>query len=266
MGFFHGELKPFSQLDLVAPITTWPNFFSSAVYAFEGIGCVLPVFHGMEEKAFFTPINGVLNTAMTLVTVMYFSIGFFGYLKYGSDCLASITLNLPVANPLFQSVKICFAIAVFITFNLQFLVGCDILWSYILRSSKFLQTLTENNNLLNSEGDPNIEQQNARRNSSRILWIIENGFRSIIIIIAFALAMIVPRIDLFIALIGAIASSTLAIIVPICLDLLIFWPQENYCKKKLAKDVIILLFGTYIFFAGTYTSLFDIVEYLSGKD
>lgn len=96
--FFDGELKPYSQLELVAPVVNWPTFFSSAVFAFEGIGCVLPVFHGMEHKSFFTPLNGVLNTAMILVTVMYYSIGFFGYLKYGKDCDASITLNLPVEN------------------------------------------------------------------------------------------------------------------------------------------------------------------------
>ena len=52
----------------------------------------------MKYKSSFLPWNGVLNTGMTLVSVMYFSIGFFGYMKYGSDSLASITLNLPVSN------------------------------------------------------------------------------------------------------------------------------------------------------------------------
>ena len=106
--FFDGEFKPFSALDLVAPISNWPTFFSTAVYAFEGIGCVLPVYHGMETKRFFTPINGVLNTAMFIVFIMYYAIGFFGYLKYGMDCQASITLNLPVENVTkkFKSIKL----------------------------------------------------------------------------------------------------------------------------------------------------------------
>jgi len=96
--FFDGDLRPFNQLDLVAPFKNWPTFFSTAVYAFEGIGCVLPVYHGMEQKEFFSPINGVLNTAMFMVFIMYYAIGFFGYLKYGVDCQASITLNLPIEN------------------------------------------------------------------------------------------------------------------------------------------------------------------------
>jgi proton-coupled amino acid transporter len=96
--FLDGDLKPYNELMLVAPVRNWPIFFSSAVYAFEGISCVLPVYHGMHNKEFFTPLNGVLNTAMFIVAALYYAVGFFGYLKYGNDCAASITLNLPVQN------------------------------------------------------------------------------------------------------------------------------------------------------------------------
>ena len=95
---FDGDLKPSNQLELVAKFSSWPIFFSSAVYAFEGISCVLPVYHGMERRSFFTPWNGVLNTAMFFVAIMYYAIGFFGYLKYGADSKASVTLNLPIEN------------------------------------------------------------------------------------------------------------------------------------------------------------------------
>lgn len=93
--FFVGSLKPISELELIASYKTWPIYFSSAIYAFEGISLVLPVFHEMHQKSEFATWNGVLNTAMTLVAIMYFSIGFFGYMKYGTDAAASITLNLP---------------------------------------------------------------------------------------------------------------------------------------------------------------------------
>ena len=39
--------------------------------------------------------NGVLNTSMTLVVALYLAMGFYGYLKFGEDIEASITLNLP---------------------------------------------------------------------------------------------------------------------------------------------------------------------------
>ena len=71
---------------------------STAIYAFEGISLVLPVHNEMRVKEHFTPWMGVLNIAMTIVALIYFAIGFFGYIKYGNEAMASVTLNLPVDN------------------------------------------------------------------------------------------------------------------------------------------------------------------------
>ena len=40
-------------------------------------------------------VNGVLNTSMALVIALYLAMGFYGYLKFGEEIEASITLNLP---------------------------------------------------------------------------------------------------------------------------------------------------------------------------
>jgi proton-coupled amino acid transporter len=52
----------------------------------------------MKEPESYGGWNGVLNTGILLVTIMYFIVGFFGYIRYGSDALGSITLNLPTDN------------------------------------------------------------------------------------------------------------------------------------------------------------------------
>ena len=49
----------------------------------------------MKEPVAFRGYNGVLNTAMILVTAGYIAVGFFGYLKFGDHVHGSITLNLP---------------------------------------------------------------------------------------------------------------------------------------------------------------------------
>ncbi len=73
-----------------------PLYFGTAIYAFEGIGVVLPLENKMREPRALRGWNGVLNTAMICVSCLYIAVGFFGYLKYGERVEASITLNLPV--------------------------------------------------------------------------------------------------------------------------------------------------------------------------
>ena len=74
----------------------YPLYFGTAIYAFEGIGVVLPLENQMRTPRDMRGWNGVLNTSMTIVTCLYIAVGFFGYLKYGEDVKGSITLNLPV--------------------------------------------------------------------------------------------------------------------------------------------------------------------------
>jgi proton-coupled amino acid transporter len=119
--FFNGSFKEVKQLDMIAPFSKWPIYFSSTIYAFEGISLVLPVHHEMRNKERFSPWNGVLNTAMAIVSIMYFSVGFFGYLKYGQDSDASVTLNLPAGDVLCQVIKVFFSIGIFISYSKLYL-------------------------------------------------------------------------------------------------------------------------------------------------
>lgn len=52
----------------------------------------------MKTPKHFLGFFGVLNVGMGGVTVIYILLGFLGYLKYGKDTEASITLNLPTED------------------------------------------------------------------------------------------------------------------------------------------------------------------------
>lgn len=107
-----------------------PLFFATAVYAFEGIGVVLPLIKEMQYPEHISGLNGVLNTSMMLVGILYMAIGFFGYAKYGQFVGASITLNLPVTK-LNEIVRLMFALGIGLSYSLQFYVPWTIIWPII---------------------------------------------------------------------------------------------------------------------------------------
>lgn len=82
----------------VAGFKTIPLFFGQAIFAFEGIGLVLPLHNKMREKDAFLGKAGVVNLGLTITVALYNAVGFYGYLKYGEDTRGSVTLNLPSDN------------------------------------------------------------------------------------------------------------------------------------------------------------------------
>lgn len=56
---------------------------------------VMPLENNMKTPQNFIGCPSVLNTGMAIVVILYSTVGLFGYLKYGNNTEASITLNLP---------------------------------------------------------------------------------------------------------------------------------------------------------------------------
>jgi len=80
-------------------------------------------------------------------------------------------------------------------------------------------------------------------------------------------AFAIPKLDLFIALIGACASSALAIIFPPILQILVFYnvPEPQWQKILwISKSLFICGVGILGFLTGTYTSLQNIIDYFKG--
>lgn len=49
----------------------------------------------MKNPADFRGTFGILNIGLGIIILLYLTIGILGYIKYGSECEGSITLNLP---------------------------------------------------------------------------------------------------------------------------------------------------------------------------
>lgn len=56
---------------------------------------VLALEYNMEDPKHFVGLCGLFNIGMFIIISLYTLVGIFGYLKYGSEVKASLTLNLP---------------------------------------------------------------------------------------------------------------------------------------------------------------------------
>ncbi len=75
------------------------------------------------------------------------------------------------------------------------------------------------------------------------------------------LAALIPQLDLFISLIGALCSSFLALIFPPMLELIIHGPEAT--RLMVVKDVLIISFGLIVFATGTYASVASLTSQFS---
>lgn len=212
--------------------TSWegiPSFFSTVLFAMEGIGTIMPVENSMVERRFLG-CPGVLNSAMTVVVCLYASIGFFGYYKFGEDTDATITKNLPSNEIPAQVVQASISIAVFFTFMLQFYVPLDITWNRIKHR------IPEN-----------------RHNISQIL--LRTG---LVIFVTGIAAAGGEHLGALIDLVGAIFFSTLGLFVPALIEVIVDW-DEGWGKFqwRLIKDIIIMILAIFGLVSGSYYAILE---------
>ncbi|XP_013189259.1 proton-coupled amino acid transporter-like protein pathetic [Amyelois transitella] len=209
----------------------WPEFFSLTIFAIEAIGVVMPLENAMKTPRSMLGFCGVLNKGMTGVTIIYFTLGFLGYLRFGEEVKDSITLNLHDDHIPAQIVNISIAIAVYCTFGLQFYVCIEIAWNGI--KDKFTKR-------------PDLAD-----------YIM----RTIMVTGCVLLAVAVPAIAPFMGVIGAFCFSLLGLIAPAFIEIITYWDIGfGPCKYLIWKNVLVTLFGLFALVFGTREAVSSIIQ------
>ncbi|OXA56591.1 proton-coupled amino acid transporter-like protein CG1139 isoform X2 [Folsomia candida] len=230
------DIQPITERDNFHVIfSSWhqvPLYFGTALYAFEGIGMILPLENKMKTPQDFGGCFGVLNISMFIVGLLYIAVGFFGYLKYGDAAVGSVTLNLPQGEWLAMGVRLSMSVSIFLSYALQFYVPMSIAWPQLqARIPKNAQTAAE------------------------------YAFRTSLVILTFALAVLIPNLGLVISFVGAFCTSVLGLILPPIFSLCTNWGVGYGCGRwMLWKDTALLIFGLVGCIAGTYVSILGIIS------
>lgn len=130
-----------------------------------------------------------------------------------------------------QSVKIMIAIAVFLTYALQFYVPMEIIWK-------------------------------AMKNSYQNPKMAERVIRYSLIVLTVVIAICVPNLGGFISLVGAVCLSMLGMIFPAIIDTVTNYddPGLGVFKWRLVKNILLIAFGLTGFVFGTYVSIKEIIQ------
>uniref|UniRef100_A0A5S6R0B8 Aa_trans domain-containing protein n=1 Tax=Trichuris muris TaxID=70415 RepID=A0A5S6R0B8_TRIMR len=210
--------------------------FGTIMFSFEAINLILPIENRTRNPSFFLKWNGVLNVSCILVTAFYVAIGLFGYVRYGENIKDSITLNLPYDEPLARSVKAIIAVAVALSYPLQYHVPMDFIAGYL--KEKY------------------IEKPHKR-------MLLEYSVRYGLTLLIFVFAMVVSSLGLIISLVGAFTGATLALVIPPIMNIVHLYNERSttkWFKTRVTVDLLVLLYGLVGLTAGTVICVYDIIR------
>lgn len=164
----------------------WTLFIGTAIFTFEGIGLVIPIKEAMKKPSEF-PI--VLAIVMTIITVVFTSIGALSYAAFGSSTRTVVLLNLPQDDKFVNGVQFLYSLAILLSTPLQLFPAIRIVENGLFtRSGKY---------------HPYIKWK-------------KNVFRFFLVALCAAIAWGgAADLDKFVALIGSFACVPLVMIYPV---------------------------------------------------
>ncbi|XP_050681622.1 proton-coupled amino acid transporter-like protein CG1139 [Leptidea sinapis] len=225
---------PVSSRSLATSISGIPSFISTSLFAMEGIGVVMPIENEMIKPHKFLGCPGVLNTAMTAVVALYGFVGFSGYLSFGEDVRGSLTLNLPRDEILAQAAKLLVACVMILSYALIFYVPVDVAWRRI----------------------------SDRIPSSSHRWALAL-LRFIGCLLTVGLASAIPKLELFMELVGAICLSVMGLTLPAVIETVWKWDKDlGRYNVVLIKNLIIVIFSLIAMVSGVTFAIMTLLENL----
>ncbi|SCU82980.1 LADA_0C09010g1_1 [Lachancea dasiensis] len=199
----------------------WTLFAGTAIFAFEGIGLIIPVQSSMKHPEKF-PL--VLAMVIVTSTVLFVSVATLGYLSYGSNVQTVILLNLPQDSILVNLIQFFYSLAILLSTPLQLFPAIAIVESKVF--PKFTKIYVKRRQ---DEADHVQYRPNSGKLDWRVKWL-KNSVRSLIVAFTVLAAYFgADNLDTFVSIVGSFACIPLVYIYPPMLHL-------RGCSKPACQD------------------------------
>ncbi|KAF9947847.1 neutral amino acid transporter [Modicella reniformis] len=184
-------------------------FIGTAVFSFEGIGLVVPITESMAEPEKFPR---VLALTITVVALIFMSVGALCYTAFGSNVQTIVILNLPINDGWTVTVELLYSLAMILSIPLMLSPASKIL------EHGFFGT--------NSGG------------RSFKVKMQKNVLRIVLICVCAVVSFVVggPNLDKFVSFVGSVACMPLCFIFPAMF-------HYKTCAKTLKAKVLDIILG-----------------------
>ncbi|GAA5876473.1 hypothetical protein JCM1840_005549 [Sporobolomyces johnsonii] len=208
----------------------FPLLIGTAVFAFEGIGLIIPITESMKDPHKFPK---VLTGVMVGVMILFAGAGVLAYLTYGKDIQTVVFVNLPQDDKLVNAAQFLYSIAILLSTPLQLFPAVRIM----------------ENGIFSRSG----------KHSPRVKWE-KNTFRMAVVVGCAAIAWAgASDLDKFVSLIGSLACVPLCF----CYPAMLHYKACAHTRKQKVADIALFVFGL---LAAIYTTSQTITLLVAGGE
>ncbi|GAA95552.1 uncharacterized protein L969DRAFT_85241 [Mixia osmundae IAM 14324] len=194
----------------------------TAVFAFEGIGLIIPITESMKEPERFP---AVLSCVMVFLAILFGGAGVLSYAAYGSKIQTVVMVNLPQDSRAVNVVQLLYSLAIMLSTPLQLFPAVRIM----------------ENGLFSSSG----------KYSNRVKWQ-KNTFRVSMVVFCMLVAWLGSNdLDKFVSLIGSLACVPLCF----CYPALLHYRACAKTRRQKATDIALCIFGVIVTLFTTFNTI-----------
>ena len=165
-------------------------FIGTAIFAFEGIGLIIPIQESMIHPNNFPRVLGQVIVTIAVIMIM---VGSLGYLTFGDKIKTVVLLNLPQDSPMVIITQLLYSLAILLSTPLQLFPAIRLLESKLIFGSG--------------------------KSSSSVKWL-KNLFRTLFVVFIAYIAFIGGQnLDKFVSFVGCFACIPLVYMYPPILHL-----------------------------------------------